>query len=188
MARPRVAGLWELSLRNRQRTCFLDLRLLRKIAVLLLKDLLAIRNSELSVHFVESPEMIRLNEKFLRHKGSTDVITFNYSARRKHDLIHGDIFICTAEAILQARRFRATWQRELIRYLIHGLLHLQGYDDLQPAARQRMKRAENRLLGELAGRFALQALGRKKLRSGGRLCRQPWSSKPALAPDADATC
>jgi probable rRNA maturation factor len=69
------------------------------------------------------------------------------------------------EAILQARRFRTTWQSELVRYLIHGVLHLFGHDDHHAVARRKMKREENRLFKSLSARFALSRLARKsKLR------------------------
>ena len=44
-------------------------------------------------------------------------------------LLHGEIFICVDEAIRQARRFGTIWQSEIVRYLIHGVLHLLGFDD-----------------------------------------------------------
>jgi ssRNA-specific RNase YbeY (16S rRNA maturation enzyme) len=50
----------------------------------------------------------------------------------------------------------------LTRYLLHGLLHLHGFDDLTPAARRRMKREENRLLREAAREFVLSRLAKKK--------------------------
>ena len=75
-----------------------------------------------------------------------------------HDPLHGEIFICLDDAVKQAREFRTTWQGELTRYVIHGLLHLCGHDDLKPAARRKMKREENRLLRVVAKRFALSKL------------------------------
>jgi rRNA maturation RNase YbeY len=74
--------------------------------------------------------------------------------------LHAEVFICTDEAVSQARRFRTSWPRELARYVIHALLHLRGYDDAHPAARRRMKRAEERLLKKVAGRFPLRKRGR----------------------------
>jgi probable rRNA maturation factor len=64
------------------------------------------------------------------------------------------------EAILQARRFRTTWQAEVMRYIIHGTLHLLGYDDLRMPARRMMKRQENRLLRRLAKDFPPASLAR----------------------------
>ena len=47
--------------------------------------------------------------------------------------LHGEIFICVDEAVLQARKFRTSWQSEIVRYLVHGVLHLLGHDDSRPA-------------------------------------------------------
>jgi probable rRNA maturation factor len=57
-----------------------------------------------------------------------------------------------------AEKYRASLGRELARYIIHGVLHLQGHDDQKPAARRKMKREENRLLQKLARRFSMDAL------------------------------
>jgi len=75
--------------------------------------------------------------------------------------LHGEIFICIGDALAQARRFRTTWQSELVRYLVHGVLHLRGYDDRQPNRRRAMKREEDRLVRELARLFPLSKLARK---------------------------
>ena len=77
--------------------------------------------------------------------------------------LHGELFICLDDAVKQAREFGTTWQGELARYVIHGLLHLCGHDDLSPAPRRVMKREENRLLKATAAGFKISrlALARK---------------------------
>ncbi len=102
--------------------------------------------------------MTRLNADLLQHTGSTDVITLDYS---DPTLLAGELFVCIDEALLQARRFRTTWQQEIIRYIIHGILHLQGHDDLRAAPRRRMKLEENRRLREITRDFHLSKLRRK---------------------------
>ena len=72
--------------------------------------------------------------------------------------IHGEIFICVDEAVLQARQFSTSWQSEVIRYLVHGVLHLLGFDDSSAGARRKMKREENRRLREMTRRFPLSKL------------------------------
>jgi probable rRNA maturation factor len=162
--------LMPLTVCNRQRKRQVNLRLFRQIGLALLNDLHASQPVELGVNLIGAAEMQRLNETFLRHEGSTDVITFDYAdhaSRITHHpaALHGEIFLCVDEAILQAHRFRTTWQSELVRYLIHGVLHLLGHDDHHAVARRRMKREENRLLKSLSARFALSRLARKsKLR------------------------
>ncbi len=152
MMKPRV------TVSNRQHVRPLDTRLLRQIAKTLLAELLQVERADLGIYLVAEPEMTRLNETFLRHKGSTDVITFDYSASR-HQL-HGEVFVCVDEAILQARRFRTSWQSEIVRYLVHGVLHLLGHDDAHADKRRKMKREENRRLRELSRRFSLAQLAR----------------------------
>ncbi len=151
----------ELFLRNRQRTRSVDLRQLRRMLRDLLSRLLELENFDLAVHIVNAQEMTRLNETYLQHAGSTDVITFDYSGAGATGPLVGEIFVCVDEALIQARRFRTTWPAELARYIIHGVLHLLGQDDLQPAARRRMKKEEGRLLKELGRRFRLSKLERR---------------------------
>ena len=100
-----------------------------------------------------------MNEAYLRHAGSTDVITFGYTDSQSSEPLIGDIFICIDDAQKHARRFGTSWQSELVRYFVHGMLHLQGYDDLKPASRRVMKREENRLMQKLSRRFQLARLG-----------------------------
>jgi len=72
--------------------------------------------------------------------------------------LQGDIFICLEEARRQARAYGTTWPAEVVRYLVHGLLHLCGHDDLEAAARRSMKRIEHRLVRRLAAEFAFSRL------------------------------
>lgn len=146
---------------NRQRVKKIDSRLLKEITSDILADL-EIEHCELEINLVAAPEMTALNETFLRHEGSTDVITFDYSEGKKlrqNVGVSGEIFICVDEAIVQARKFKTTWQSEVARYVVHGILHLLGHDDSRPAARRRMKREENRLLNGRARRFSLAEIG-----------------------------
>lgn len=156
----------DLQLRNRQRTRSLNLRLLRRMTLHLLKHHFRPARYELCIHLVDATEMARVNEHFLQHSGSTDVITFDYgeapnakpSLDRPLDLLHGEIFISLPDASRQAKEFNTTWQSELTRYVVHGLLHLQGYDDLSPAPRKEMKREEEKLLEAISQLFPLQQL------------------------------
>jgi rRNA maturation RNase YbeY len=168
-----------LSIQNRQHALRVDTRQLRRLARLLLDDLTDVNTVGLGICLVSPAEITRLNETFLGHHGPTDVITFDYSdpesaapppgrtaARRRlhrspaepRPAIHGELFICLDVAVRHARQFRTTWPRELVRYVVHGVLHLIGYDDHRPADRRAMKREENRLLRELIRRRAASKL------------------------------
>lgn len=149
----------ELYVRNRQRTRLINLRLLERIAAAVIARTCP-ADYHVGVLLVGDKEMARLNEDFLQHAGTTDVLAFGYVADRRRSL-HGEVFICVDEALKQARRFRTTWQKEVVRYLTHGLLHFQGYDDSTPARRGRMKAVEDVIVQELAGQFSLSQLSRK---------------------------
>jgi probable rRNA maturation factor len=155
---------------NRQRARKINLGLLKKITGDLLVDL-DIQNADLGINLVATPEMTSLNETFLQHEGSTDVITFDYTEKRKAEsgkrkLLHGELFVCVDEAIVQAKKFKTGWESETVRYIVHGVLHLLGHDDSRPPARRRMKREENRRLRALSRRFSLAQLGRAVKLSG----------------------
>ena len=151
-----------LAFRNRQRIRPLRLPLLRRITRQVLVGELGVTDYEVGFHFVKAVEMARVNQAFLQHAGSTDVITFDHGDGASPAKLHGEIFISVPDAVQQAREFRTTWPEELVRYLIHGLLHLRGYDDLQPALRRVMKREEERLLRLVAAQFDLREIGRVK--------------------------
>ena len=147
-----------LLLRNRQKKCRTNLPLLRKVTRHLVREIFPGRPFELAIHLVEEREMAALNETFLQHEGSTDVITFNHAGvgakiTGPAPSLAGEIFVCLPVAVRQARQFRTAWQSELVRYVVHGLLHLAGFDDLVPAGRRKMKWQENRLLEWVSKNF-----------------------------------
>ena len=157
-----------------------DVKLLRQITRALLGELLSLENFELGIHLVRSTEMAHFNQAFLNHEGPTDVITFDHSdlvgddvRSLKHktksepphvgsyDGLTGELYICYDVARTQAREFKTTWPEELVRYVVHGVLHLQGFDDHRPADRRTMKREENRLLRALIRRFKISKLAQR---------------------------
>jgi probable rRNA maturation factor len=144
----------ELLLRNTQRDRPLDRARLTVAARRLIEDLLRLKNYALAVHFVSARRMEEMNRHYLGHEGSTDVITFDYRAgysggESEGADLAGEIFISVADAVSQGEKFRRPWEEEVLRYMVHGVLHLRGYDDLEPVARKKMKAAENRLLKKL---------------------------------------
>jgi probable rRNA maturation factor len=162
-----------LVIANRQRTKKINVRLFRQIVNGLLAEL-EISEAELGIALVGAKEMARVNWQFLQHEGSTDVITFDHRETGRagsplptdgaHGVtrpsLHGELFVCVDDAVAQAKTFKTRWQSEVVRYIVHGVLHLLGHDDLQPALRRKMKREENRLVRRLEERFALAQLSR----------------------------
>jgi probable rRNA maturation factor len=144
----------ELVINNRQRARPIDREFLKGVTEHLLDELL-VTKVELGVHLVTAEEMSRVHKQYMNIEGSTDVITFDHGSRPP-EIIHGEIFISVEDAIAQAREFKTAWQSELVRYVAHGILHLLAYDDLEPRARAKMKREENRLLRQLESTFKLR--------------------------------
>lgn len=163
-----IAGM-NVVIVNRQRTKRINLRLLKQIVLALFAEL-EISETELGISLVTAREMALVNETFLQHEGSTDVITFDHleaevGNQKPETGIHGELFICVDDAIQQAKEFKTDWQSEVVRYVVHGVLHLLGYDDLKPDLRRVMKREENRLVARLEKGFTLAQLsGAAKLR------------------------
>jgi rRNA maturation RNase YbeY len=147
--------------RDRQKARPVDTRLLRKIALALMRQLPQKASFELGIYILDPGEMSRLNETFLGHEGSTDVLAFDYGHPVEDQVLSGEIFVCLDVAVRQAARFHTTWQSELVRYVIHGVLHLKGYDDHYPAQRRKMKLQENRLLKEIALQFKFTDLAKR---------------------------
>jgi probable rRNA maturation factor len=159
----------ELTLRNRHPHRRVDLRVLRRVVVAALAETPirpaggGVPRHLLGIYLVAANAMAALNETHLGHAGSTDVITFDYgtpeTALPGEDWLRGDLFICLDDAQRQGREFGVPWQAELVRYMVHGLLHLHGFDDHTTAARRAMKRVEERVLRRLVARFVLSRLG-----------------------------
>ncbi len=133
---------------NRQRAVRIDLGSLRHFAAAALKKCLELppRKSgalsevpEVNVILVSDKRIAQIHRRFMNEPGPTDVITFQ----------HGEIFVSTETAKRQAREFGATLDHELRLYLVHGLLHLQGFDDTTPDAAAEMKLVQAQIVAAL---------------------------------------
>ena len=102
------------------------------------------RLKSVDVNFVEGDEIITINKSYLGHNFSTDIITFNYSG--ENDTLDGEIFISLNDASFNAKRYNCELSNEIVRLIIHGFLHLIGYDDKSLNDKKKMKRIENRLV------------------------------------------
>jgi rRNA maturation RNase YbeY len=149
-----------LDVRNRQRGREVNVRQLRRIVRTLVVEVLDHPHFDVGVYLLGQAAMTRLNEEQLGHSGATDVITFDYQLPELSNWLGGEIFVCVPVAVEQASEFRTTWQEEIVRYIVHGLLHLEGYDDHRPVDRARMKRQEAKVLRRLAELYRLRSIGR----------------------------
>ncbi|MDH7605973.1 MAG: rRNA maturation RNase YbeY [Melioribacter sp.] len=112
---------------------------------------LSIKNLE--INFVKPDTILTINKNYLNHDYLTDVISFNYSDENYN--LDAEIFICCEAAKENAKIYKVKYEDELRRLIIHGILHLIGYDDIKTSQRKKMKQIEDLLvkrtkkLGEL---------------------------------------
>ncbi len=109
-----------------------------------------VTRAEISVLLVGDRRMARLHEEWLGIPGPTDVITFDLSAGGPRTGLQGDIAVSAETARRVAREVGWQPRHEVAYYVVHGLLHLAGYDDHDPADRRAM-RARERVLLRAAG-------------------------------------
>ena len=102
--------------------------------------------SNLEINFISGENIHTINKSYLKHDYTTDIITFNYSDSLQQ--IDGEIFISIDDALSNSKKFRVTLSDELVRLVIHGILHLLGYDDQNLTDKKIMKRLENKLLSK----------------------------------------
>lgn len=105
------------------------------------------RNAELRIVFVDDDKIHNLNKRFLRHDKVTDVLSF--PLEEQEGVIEGEIYVCIDQAERQAREYGVSIHQEISRLVIHGLLHLIGYDDTTPAKKSAMKEKEDSYLEQL---------------------------------------
>ena len=94
------------------------------------------------VSLVDDGEISRVHAQFMDNPDPTDVITFPYGD-------DGEILISVETAERQARDYKSSFDREITLYLVHGLLHLAGYDDSSEVARGEMEELQEALVSEL---------------------------------------
>jgi probable rRNA maturation factor len=152
---------FSITLSNRQRMVAVELAALRDFARRAASECLKLRGpksnrltalAEVNVTLVSDRRMAQLHRRFLNEAGPTDVITFQ----------HGEIVISAETARRQARLFCTSLEHELRLYIVHGLLHLRGYDDKTPAGAAEMKRLQEKLATKVD-----RALRRSMQNSGG---------------------
>ena len=137
----------EIFVQNRQRQLAVDRRALEHFAVRALPLVLREKGRGLAslpkiyVLFVSDRRISLLHRRFMQIAGPTDVITFQ----------HGEIFISVETAARAAKVHRTSLEHELRLYLVHGLLHLHGFDDREPAARELMHATQERLVAVAGG-------------------------------------
>ena len=98
---------------------------------------------EIGYMFVNDEKILEVNNEYLSHDYYTDVITFDYC---EGDILNGDIVISLDTVRTNAEKFGKTYEEELYRVIIHGILHLRGINDKGPGEREIMEENENKAL------------------------------------------
>jgi probable rRNA maturation factor len=108
----------------------------------------------ISVVLADDATLSRLHGQFMGDPAPTDVLTFDLreDPAELASAIDGEVIVSVETAAREARRRRIPLLQEVLRYVIHGTLHLVGYDDRTAAQRRRMRVAENRILRELTAK------------------------------------
>ncbi len=104
-----------------------------------------IDEADISLAIVDDPQIHELNRRFLDHDEPTDVLSFVLEQRPGY--LEGEIVVSADTAAARAVQFNWPPQDELLLYVVHGTLHLAGYDDQTPELRAEMRRRERHYLG-----------------------------------------
>ena len=97
--------------------------------------------------FCDDNYLLKINKEFLDHDTYTDIITFDYSSGNE---IISEIYVSTDRVEENAKKYKQTFENEIHRVMIHGVLHLCGYNDKLAEERQIMRDKENHYLSLLA--------------------------------------
>jgi len=146
----------EIAVENQQKKLRLKSTQISKIAKTILHRE-GVKKANLSIVFVTSQKIRNLNKEYLGRSYATDVLAFDLSERGSKTL-QGDIIISTDAVIKNARLFNIDQSEELSLYVIHGILHLLGFDDHRQIDIKKMRKKEEEMLKYL-GTQARRTLG-----------------------------
>ncbi|MEQ1906913.1 MAG: rRNA maturation RNase YbeY [Pirellulaceae bacterium] len=110
---------------------------------------------EISLALISDERMHELNRQFLQHDFPTDVLTFPGDAADPQQL-SGEIIISVDTARRVAEELGVSREGELLLYFIHGLLHLQGFDDLTESEAPQMRKMERHFLEQAGYRYSFE--------------------------------
>jgi probable rRNA maturation factor len=108
-------------------------------------------DKKVSLVFCDNLFIVKLNKKTFGLKNPTDVISFPLSEGFSRDYL-GEVVVSVEEAVNAAEDYGNTWKKELLLYVIHGILHLTGYDDLTGPKKTKMDNKQDEILAQLTSR------------------------------------
>ncbi|OFX19346.1 MAG: rRNA maturation RNase YbeY [Bacteroidetes bacterium GWA2_31_9b] len=97
----------------------------------------------INIIFTSDDYLLNINNQFLSHNYFTDIVTFNYC---ENETIIGEIFISKETVLNNSKRFFVSFEDEILRVIIHGVLHLIGYNDHSNEEKKIMREKENEYL------------------------------------------
>jgi rRNA maturation RNase YbeY len=107
---------------------------------------LNLENHSLSYVFIPESDMVELNNQVLGHNYATDIITFDLNGELESYTIHAELVISQSVVEQNAKTYKTTFEEEMRRVMIHGVLHLIGFDDKSEESRVEMRKKENELI------------------------------------------
>ncbi len=135
--------MFDIDITNSQSVVSVDEdRLTRAVTIVLQAH--DVRRAQIGVSIVDDPTIHQLNRKWLDHDYATDVLSFPLSW--ENDFLEGEIVASADTAKTSALRFSWKEDDELLLYIIHGALHLVGYDDHSPGDLEKMRAEERKFL------------------------------------------
>ncbi len=138
----------KIGLINQQKIKRVNLKQLRKFLKKILV-LLNITSEELSILLSDNTLIKKLNKKYFKKSGVTDVITFPLADDLQQNYL-GEVIVSVEEAVRVAKKLGCKWQDEVRLYLVHGILHLVGYDDCTRLGKKRMDKEQMRILKNIS--------------------------------------
>ena len=105
---------------------------------------------KISFFILNDNEMRGINREFLEHDYFTDVITFDYSEENK---INGEVYISYDTVKFNSQKLGVSWNKEMRRVILHGVLHLLGFNDKKDSEIEEMRKMEEKYLGEYGNKF-----------------------------------
>ncbi len=145
----------EVRVADHQHLFQVDRSLLRRAARQVLSDF-GVKRGQVTIAIVRDQAIRRLNRLYLREDEPTDVLSF--PLEKTGDMVEGEIIVSSETALTQARLCGNDPQGELLLYVIHGALHLVGFDDHRPQDRAKMRRQERRYLKQFGFKIRLTPL------------------------------
>lgn len=116
-----------------------------------LKKATTLHGGELNVVFVNDQYIRALNKSYRGKDAPTDVLSFNYEMEGSDSQLLGEVYISVETAKRQAKEHKHTFGDEIVKLIVHGILHIHGYDHEKDSDYKKMYKIEHEVLGKVAG-------------------------------------